>query len=136
MSGAGPRLVANTAGVVSTNTLHTVRLLEPVESTQVAAASLNSLTLLSAEIEGHALGGGMLKLEPSEASQLALPLPRDPLGLGELSNLDAYVREGHHKEAVALGDRLFLGQFLGLHQDEIEVLKTAVRDLRSWRLGR
>jgi hypothetical protein len=30
---------------------------------------------LSCEIEGHPLGGGMLKLEPREASQIALPGP-------------------------------------------------------------
>jgi hypothetical protein len=28
---------------------------------------------LSCEIEGHPLGGGMLKLEPGEASQIVLP---------------------------------------------------------------
>lgn len=28
---------------------------------------------LSSEIEGHPLGGGMLKLEPREASQIAFP---------------------------------------------------------------
>jgi hypothetical protein len=30
---------------------------------------------LSCEIEGHPLGGGMLKLEPREAGQIVLPLP-------------------------------------------------------------
>jgi len=28
---------------------------------------------LSCELEGHPLGGGMLKLEPREAAQIALP---------------------------------------------------------------
>jgi hypothetical protein len=30
---------------------------------------------LSCEIEGHPLGGGMLKLEPREAAQVVLPSP-------------------------------------------------------------
>jgi hypothetical protein len=30
---------------------------------------------LSAEIEGHPLGGGMLKLEPREAGRLLVPAP-------------------------------------------------------------
>jgi hypothetical protein len=30
---------------------------------------------LSCEIEGHPLGGGMLKLEPGEANQLVFPPP-------------------------------------------------------------
>jgi hypothetical protein len=31
---------------------------------------------LSCEIEGHPLGGGMLKLEPREAGQILIPQPR------------------------------------------------------------
>ena len=30
---------------------------------------------LSCELEGHPLGGGMLKLEPREAAQIVLPTP-------------------------------------------------------------
>ena len=37
----------------------------------------------SCEIEGHPLGGGMLKLEPREANQIVLPSP------GALSRLNA-----------------------------------------------
>jgi hypothetical protein len=33
----------------------------------------STFTKLSCEIEGHPLGGGMLKLEPREATQIALP---------------------------------------------------------------
>jgi len=36
----------------------------------LAALWQTLLTRLSAEIEGHALGGGMLKIEPSEAINL------------------------------------------------------------------
>jgi adenine-specific DNA-methyltransferase len=31
---------------------------------------------LSCEIEGHPLGGGMLKLEPREATQIVLPMAK------------------------------------------------------------
>jgi hypothetical protein len=33
----------------------------------------NPFIQLSCEIEGHSLGGGMLKLEPREAAQIVLP---------------------------------------------------------------
>jgi hypothetical protein len=32
-----------------------------------------TFTQLSCELEGHALGGGMLKVEPKEAAQIVLP---------------------------------------------------------------
>jgi hypothetical protein len=42
---------------------------------------------LSCEIEGHPLGGGMLKLEPGEANQIVLPPP------GVLSRLNDTIIE-------------------------------------------
>jgi adenine-specific DNA-methyltransferase len=33
---------------------------------------------LSCELEGHPLGGGMLKLEPREAARIVLPPVEDP----------------------------------------------------------
>jgi len=59
MSGAYPKLVANSARVVGPNSLHIVRL----RGSQIATADhlatvwQNSLTGLSVEIEGHSLGG-------------------------------------------------------------------------------
>src|SRR5690606_29182761 len=41
----------------------------------LAAAAQSSLTRLWAELEGRPLGGGLLKLEPSAAQALLLPLP-------------------------------------------------------------
>jgi hypothetical protein len=39
-------------------------------------ASLNSLTLLNAEMVGRSYGGGILKLEPREADVWAMPTPQ------------------------------------------------------------
>jgi hypothetical protein len=77
MSGITPRLVVNDARAVAPNTLHVVRtlLLAEVTATALAVSWRSSLTELSAELEGHALGGGMLKLEPREAGRILLALP-------------------------------------------------------------
>ncbi len=77
MSGISPRLVVNGAKAVAPNTLHVVRTL-PLAGADAASLAVSwhsSLTELSAEIEGHALGGGMLKLEPTEAGRVLLALP-------------------------------------------------------------
>jgi hypothetical protein len=42
--------------------------------TDVQKAWQTPLCQLSCEIEGHPLGGGMLKLEPGEAANVCLPL--------------------------------------------------------------
>jgi adenine-specific DNA-methyltransferase len=75
MSGLEPSLVRNDAGCTCTNSVHSVRF-----HTAEAARTLNEIwdsdfLRLSCEIEGHPLGGGMLKLEPGEASRIVVPSP-------------------------------------------------------------
>jgi hypothetical protein len=45
---------------------------QPYTAAGLAALWQTSMTRLSVEIEGHALGGGMLKLEPGEAAKVIL----------------------------------------------------------------
>jgi len=74
MSGLAPTLVANEAGCVCTNSVHAVRLTPGFAIADVQRAWETPLCQLSCEIEGHPLGGGMLKLEPGEAANVRLPL--------------------------------------------------------------
>jgi hypothetical protein len=74
MNHHGPRLIVNDANASSSNLLHGVTLrpcAPPVRALAVVMCS--SLTLLSAEIEGRAYGGGVLKLETKEAERLLVP---------------------------------------------------------------
>ncbi len=73
MSGLEPSLVRNEAGCSCTNSVHSVQLLNESSEAPLAAAWLSPFTRLSCEIEGHPLGGGMLKLEPREAARIAMP---------------------------------------------------------------
>jgi len=72
MSGLSPSLVANAAGCVATNSVHVVRLKPGIKVTDLQYQWGDPLTQLSCEIEGHPLGGGMLKLEPREASRIVV----------------------------------------------------------------
>src|SRR5207244_2442156 len=68
-----PRLAANQVGALNTNTLHGVRCFDASHTQRLAAGFYNSLTMLSAELVGRSYGGGVLKLEPTEAEALLLP---------------------------------------------------------------
>jgi len=72
MSGEGPALVANRATCACTNSVHAVRLAGGVSLRGLQAAWAHPFTGLSCEIEGHPLGGGMLKIEPREAQRIAI----------------------------------------------------------------
>ena len=73
MSGLDASLVRNDASCTCTNSVHSVRLREGVNAVELLGSWESSFTRLSCELEGHPLGGGMLKLEPREAAQIALP---------------------------------------------------------------
>ncbi|ACK86185.1 N-6 DNA methylase [Methylorubrum extorquens] len=74
MSGQRPSLVRNDARCTATNSVHCVRLRSPELRPRLEAWG-SPFVELSCEIEGHPLGGGLLKLEPREATQVVLPAP-------------------------------------------------------------
>lgn len=73
MSGLEANLVRNDAGCTCTNSVHSVRVREGVNVSHLLDTWKAPFVKLSTELEGHPLGGGMLKLEPREANQIALP---------------------------------------------------------------
>lgn len=72
MSGDNAALVANRARCVGTNSVHVVTLKNSISITRLQRLWRGPLTQLSCEIEGHPLGGGMLKVEPGEAGRIVL----------------------------------------------------------------
>jgi hypothetical protein len=67
----------------------------------LAVASVNSATLLGAELVGRSYGGGILKLEPGEALNLPLPSPvrvRD--SLPQLIELGRQLKAGRAKRSI------------------------------------
>jgi hypothetical protein len=75
MSGVEPFLVRNDAQCTCTNSVHAVRIKELDGHQQLDAVWHSDFIKLSCELEGHPLGGGVLKLEPGEASHVAIPHP-------------------------------------------------------------
>jgi len=87
MSGLEPSLVQNAAGCTCTNSVHSVRLKEGTSASRLLSLWDSAFVKLSCEIEGHPLGGGMLKLEPGEAARVALPAPA-ALAAADASTID------------------------------------------------
>jgi len=85
-----PRLIRNRAGAYTTDTAYRIQALRGTAD-KLVYGFCNSLTALSAELEGRHYGGGVLELVPSEIEKLILPVPEpiDP----DLEKLDKMVRE-------------------------------------------
>ncbi len=121
MSDVVPRLCLNRAQVVSSNTLHNIRLPRIPAALRKAfvTAFYNSATLLSCERIGRSYGGGVLKLEPSEADRILVPsvelVTRHKTALSRLApRIDTVLRncrEGCLDEVVSTVDAvLFQGE--------------------------
>jgi adenine-specific DNA methylase len=98
MSGISAGLVRNAGGATCTNSVHGVRVKDRSGMAAFLEAWDSSFMALSREIEGHPLGGGMLKLEPREAGQLLLA-PAETLpanAADELRDAVATMRRWRH----------------------------------------
>ena len=95
MSGREPNLVRNDAGCTCTNSVHSVRL-KFQTSRKYFKRWGSEAVQLSAELEGHPLGGGMLKLEPREAAQIILPNATDVLSPSLFAEATETLRSWRH----------------------------------------
>jgi hypothetical protein len=138
MSGDYPKLVANSAEVVAPNSLHIVRLRKSHIATgeHLAALWLNSLTALSVEIEGHSLGGGMLKMEPTEAGKVLVPVVEEPAVAHLYDELDRACRIRGIDAARSVGDKEILENQMGLTAHDCDLLRQGARILSERRSQR
>lgn len=120
MNADTPRLTTNTAGVRHLNSVHGVYLRDGVRDLArdvLPVASLNSLTLLGAELAGRSYGGGILKIEPREADRWWMPsaalLEQHRSQLAAIrSSVQRHLRAKDLLAAVALVDAVLLDEKL------------------------
>ncbi|MDQ0572616.1 adenine-specific DNA-methyltransferase [Variovorax paradoxus] len=144
MSHDRPRLVRNGAGVQLLNSLYGIRLhakRRDVGNETLAVASLNSMTLLGAEVVGRAYGGGMLKHEPTEVGALPIPsfevLSSVSARLKLLSpQISALLRSNDITPAVEIVDRVILKDHLKFSDQKIKSLRKARQVLLDRRMTR
>lgn len=73
MSSNKPSLVVNRAACTCTNSLHAIQIRSAESINDVQRLWDDDLVAFSSELEGHPLGGGVLKIEPSEAARILIP---------------------------------------------------------------
>lgn len=126
-----PRLILNSLGAFTTDTAYRITPLPGGPTAEkLVYCFVNSLTSLTAELEGRHYGGGVLELVPSEIEKLLVPLPAlRP----SLAGLDKAIRAGTCplKLLKAQDDKILIAA--GLSESESELLRQALIRVRSRR---
>lgn len=130
--GETPVLVWNDGEFVASNSL-LVGFMRPGYTTeQFMAAWYTSLTLLSCELNVHALGGGVLILIPGEVATMRVPTP-GRLPAQHLENVDKALRQSTRSGLYEIGDVPILHDIMRLTSDEIDLIREGTVILASWR---
>lgn len=126
-----PRLIFNSLGAFTTDTAYRVNPLPGgPDAEKLVYCFVNSLTALSAELEGRHYGGGVLELVPSEIEKLLVPLPElNP----RLEQLDRSVRAGTNPMQLLKGQDDEVLSAAGFSEKDRELLRRALTRIRSRR---
>ena len=125
-----PRLVLNSADAYTTDTAYRIRPLG-IKPEALVLGFVNSLTCLTAEMEGRHYGGGVLELVPSEIERLLVPVIKATSA--ELKSADKRFRDAtNDSEFLRMQDALVLGK-LGVSRNDQESLHGAWIKLRDRR---
>jgi adenine-specific DNA methylase len=124
-----PRLILNKAGAYTTDTSYRITA-DYISNDLFVFSFINSLTALSAEIEGRSYGGGVLELVPSEINKLLIPIPQiTDFNLAELNRMVVSLPV---EDYLPIQDKIILGN-IGINEDEQTILFNAWRKLRDRR---
>lgn len=143
MNGMGPNICANDADAVHLNSIHGVHLVPEYRTLGrevLPTLALSTPTLLSAEICGRSYGGGVLKLEPREATKLLVPTPKS---VEKWSDHVMRIREqvneslegGDQRVATEIVDRLFVGVGI-VDAAQMSEMRSLLEVLRNRRIAR
>jgi adenine-specific DNA methylase len=125
-----PRLVLNIAGAYTTDTAYRIQPLG-IRPEALVVGFVNSLTCLTAEMEGRHYGGGVLELVPSEIERLLVPVIK--ASAADLRAADNRFRSyTDDSKFLQMQDSIVLGK-LGVSRADQESLHDAWIKLRDRR---
>lgn len=133
-----PKLLLNAARTYTTDTIYRGRMKVAYRGRErdLVASFHNSITMLTAELEGRSFGGGVHELVPSEIGRLLVPLAS---GSGEsLDELDAVARDvlREPNDLITKTDELLVRADVGITRQLLEQVSVARRVLMQRRLDR
>ena len=119
-----PRLILNRMNAYTTDTAYRITPDVDVDAATLVVCFLNSVTALSAELEGRFYGGGVLELVPSEIERLTVPYME-----GVRQNIDELnkdVRQMEGRTLLEKQDELLFSNISDIDMADIAILRKAL----------
>lgn len=127
-----PRLILNSAGAYTTDTAYRIKTIDGnISNEKLVFCFVNSLTALTAELEGRHYGGGVLELVPSEIEKVLVPIPAEIEF--NLVTLDARIKDGVTPEILLAEQDEVVLRAAGLSEHDIGIIQQALRRIRGRR---
>lgn len=125
-----PRLILNRLSAYTTDTAYRIQPAENIDANTLVVCFLNSLTALSAELEGRHYGGGVLELVPSEIDRLKVPYIAVPnVNIEELND---FVKTHSVDEILKKQDEIILPA-IGVTVEQMKTLQSALARIKGRR---
>lgn len=124
-----PRLILNTAGAYTTDTAY--RITTSLNPEKLVYCFINSLTALTAEMEGRHYGGGVLEMVPSEIEKLLVPIVE--VKDMDLSDLDFRISNNHDADELFTTQDKKVLKAAGLSEKDCFMIHQAWIHIRSRR---
>jgi adenine-specific DNA methylase len=126
-----PKLILNKLGAYTTDTSYRIRFeKDHFNSSDFVFSFVNSLTALTAELEGRHYGGGVLELIPSEIEKLLVPLIHTTIN--DIEKLNINIRKNEFSRTLDFQDAYIL-KSCGISSEEIKMINQAWHRLRNRR---
>jgi adenine-specific DNA-methyltransferase len=125
-----PRLVLNNAAAYTTDTAYRIKPID-ISPSALVFGFVNSLTCLTAELEGRHYGGGVLELVPSEIERLLVP--KIHVSKTDLNSADNRFRKTKDGIAFLYEQNRFVLDAIGLTRNDQNVLHNAWKRLHDRR---
>ncbi|MDR0269857.1 N-6 DNA methylase [Paenibacillus sp.] len=127
-----PRLILNSADALTTDTAYRIKATDiTIPDEKLVFCFINSLTALTAELEGRHYGGGVLELVPSEIEKLRVPIPSELTF--DLKSLDEKVKAGIEPHVLLAEQDEIVLKAAGLTDQDCKVIQQAWSRIRGRR---
>lgn len=123
-----PRLILNKMEAYTTDTAYRIVPKENIVAEKLVYCFINTITALSAELEGRFYGGGVLELVPSEIDRLLVPYVANVVPF--VNKLDQAIRNASMEEILEMQDTALFTECGDIDMRDIQLLRKALNRLR------